>query len=233
MTDNFRKLATRRSVALETRHVEALQEMLNRLRLEVAELRASRKRLVLAADADRRRIERDLHDGVQQDLVALAVNLQLAGRLADADPAAAKTLLEEMGRDVQQALDETAHLAERIYPPLLEARGLAAALRSAAVRAGTPATVEVTAAAGYPPELAAAVYLCCLEALEHAGGARATVWIRDDEGGLTFEVGGDGDDSGAGLDRLRDRVEALGGRLTISSEPGRGTRVSGSLPFAG
>ncbi len=241
MTDNFRKSTTRRSIALEARHVEALRETLDRLRLEVAELRASRERLVLAADADRRRIERELHEGVQQHLVALAVNLQLESQLADSDPAAAKALLEEVGRDVQQALDETAQLAQRIYPPLLEAGGgLAAAVRSAAVSAGVPASVEVAAGASYPPEVAGTVYWCCLEALEHAGaGARATVTVRDEEGALAFEVVEDGarsagaaDRSDAELDRLRDRVEALGGRLTIQSDPGRGTRVSGWLPLS-
>ena len=138
MTDNFRKSPSGRSITLEVPRGESLQESLDRLRLEVEELRASRERLVLAADAERRSIERELHDGPQQHLVALAVNLQLARRLADADPAAAKLLLEEMGRDVRQALDETGKLAHRIYPPLLEAGGLAAALRSAAVAVGVP-----------------------------------------------------------------------------------------------
>jgi len=139
-----------------------------------------------------------------------------------------------MGRDVQQALDETAKLAERIYPPLLDAGGLAAALRSAAVSAGGPVSVEVTSAAGCPPAVAAAVYLCCLEALEHTGaGTQATVRVGDAEGELTFEVIGDDDGSDGEFERLRDRVEALGGRLTIRSEPGRGTSVSGSLPLSG
>ena len=226
---------------MEARHVEELRDTLDRLRLEVTELRASRKRIVLASDADRRRIERELHESVQQHLVALAVNLQLAGGLVDADPAAAKALLEQMGRDVQQALDEAAQLAQRIYPALLEGRGFAAALRSAAAGAGIPASVDVPAGATYPPEVAWTVYLCCLEALEHAGaGARAAVTVRDEEGALAFEVVEDGvarsagaaARSDAGLDRLRDRVEALGGRLTIRSEPGRGTRVSGSLPLS-
>jgi signal transduction histidine kinase len=217
---------------VEARHVEALHETLDRLRREVAELRASRERLVLAADADRRRIERDLHEGVQQHFVALAVNLQLAGTLADVDPAAVKALLEEMGRDVQQALDETAQLAQRIYPPLLGAGGLAAALRSAAVSAGIRASLEVATGASYPPEVAAAVYWCCLDALEHAGaGARATVTVRDEEGAVAFEVLEDGSRSDAGLDRLRDPVEALGGQLTVRTESGGGTRVSGFLPL--
>ena len=110
-------------------------------------LHASRRRLVLAADADRRRIERELHNGVQQHLVALAVNVQLAGRLADSDPAAAKTLLEQLERDVQETLQVTAQLAQRIYPTLLEPRGLAAALRSAAATAGVAASVNVAASA--------------------------------------------------------------------------------------
>jgi signal transduction histidine kinase len=225
--------STRRSNPLEAGHVEALREGLDRLRLEVAELRASRRRLFLAADADRRMIERELHERVQQHLVALAVNLQLTAQSADGDPASAKALLAQMERDVQQALNETAQLAQRIYPPLLEAGGLAAALRTAAGSAGVRASLEVAAGASYPPAVAGAVYWCCLEALEHAGaGARATVTVRDDEGSVAFEVVEDGSRTGAGLDRLRDRVEALGGRVTIRSEAGGGTRVSGSLPLS-
>jgi signal transduction histidine kinase len=223
---------------LEALNVDALREEIARLRLEVAELRASRNRLVVAADADRRRIERDLHEIVRQQLVALAVNLQRTGSSVDADPTAAKELLEEMTCDVQQALDETAQLAEWVYPALLNARGLAAALRSAVAGAGIRASVDVQPGANYPPEVAARVYLCCLEALEQVGaGIPATVTVREAEGALRFEVVEDvarstavaGSD--AALDRLRDRVEALGGRLTIRSERGRGTRVSGWLPL--
>jgi signal transduction histidine kinase len=240
MTDNFRTHTTRRSIDLEARLVEALRETLDRLCLEIAELRASRERLVLAGDADRRMIERELHEGVQQHLIALAVNLQLAGGLADADPAAAKALLEELGRDVQQAVDEAAQLAQRIYPPLLEAGSIAVALRSAAVSAGIPASVEVAAGTSCPPEVARTVYLCWLEALEHAGTeARVRVTLREEDGALAFEVvdhaarsAAAAARSDAGLGRLRDRVEALGGRLTIRSEPGRGIRVSGSLPVS-
>jgi signal transduction histidine kinase len=233
MTDNFLRSGLGGRSTLEARQADALQETLDRLRVEIAGLRASRKRLALAADADRRRIERDLHEGVQQHLVALATNLQLAAGLVDADPAAAKALLEEMGRDAQQALDETAKLAHRIYPPLLGAGGLAAALRSAAVSANVPTRIDVEAHAAYPPEVAGAVYFCCLEVLERAAaGARAAVTVRDEEGPLAFEVVADRTDSDAELDRLCDRVEALGGRLTIRSEPGRGTRVAGSIPLS-
>jgi signal transduction histidine kinase len=177
---------------------------------------------------------------VQQYLVALAVNLQLAGPLTDADPAAAKALLAEMARDVEQALDETALLAQRIYPPLLESGGLAAALRSAAARVGIRASIEVAAGASYPPEVARTVYLSCVEVLERAGaGARARITVRDEAGALAFEVVEDGPRSStappgsdAGLDGVRDRVEALGGRLKVRSEPEQGIRVSGSLPLS-
>jgi signal transduction histidine kinase len=188
---------------------------------------------VLAADADRRQIERDLHDGPHQHLVALAVNLQLAASLVDGDAVAAKELLEQMGRDVQQALDETAQLAQRIYPSLLDARGLAAALRSAAATVGIPASVDVPAGARYPGDVAATLYLCCLETLEHVdAGTRATIAVREEDEALVFEVAGEGVGSLRGLARLRDRVEALGGRLETQSEPSVGTRVSGSLPLS-
>jgi signal transduction histidine kinase len=215
----------------ETHHDDP-PEALERLRAEVAELRAARKRLVLAADADRRRIERSLHGGVQQHLVALAVRLQLAESALEADPAGAKALLDEMSGDVQDALDEAAKLAQRIYVPLLEL-GLAAALRSAAVSAGVPASVEVSAGSSYPPEFLHTVYTCWLDALEHAGDLRPSVTIRDDDDALVFDVLLAAATSESGLDRLRDRVEALGGRLTVRSEPAGSVRVSGSLPLSG
>ena len=176
-----------------------------------------------AADDERRRIERELHDGVQQHLVALAVNLQLVERLVDEDPAAAKALLEELGRDVSQALEEAAQLAQRIHPPLLETGGLAAALRAAASSAGVPSSVEVETTVTYPPEVVTTVYLCWLEALNDAiAGARVTIAVREAEGGLSFEIGG----CDQLPDRLRDRVEALGG----GARGPRG-RVAVSLPL--
>jgi signal transduction histidine kinase len=197
-------------------------------------LRASRERLVLAADADRRRIERDLHDGPQQHLVALAANLQLARGLTDTDPDAAKTLLDEMRRDVKQALGETSKLSHRIYPPLLEGGGLAAALRAAGVSFGVPTHVEVRTAAAYPQEVAGAVYFCCLDVLERADdGARATITVADEDATVVFEVAVERViTEAASTEALGDRVEALGGRLTIAALPRGGTRVSGSLPLA-
>lgn len=215
-------------------HVETSVETLDRLRLEVADLRASRKRLALAADADRRRIERELHDGVQQHLIALAVNLQLVRDLVADDPVAAETLLDDMGRDVQVALDESGRLAQLIYPPLLEAGGLAAALRAAAASAGVPTRIEVEARTRYPAAVAGAVYFCCLAAIEHAGdGARATIAVREEAGALVFDVAESG---GAALSAeavapARDRVEAIGGRLVVQSEPA-GSRLSGSVPLS-
>jgi signal transduction histidine kinase len=189
MTDNFPS----------TRAEEVVRWRLGP-RLEVEELRASRKRLVLAADADRRRIERELHDGPQQYLIALAVNLQLADGLLDADPAATKELLAQMGRDVEQALAETTQLAQRTYPPLLDAGGLATVLRSAAASAGVRARIEVAAGRRYPPEVAWTVHLCWVDALERAGNeAQATITVREKEGTLAFEIGAQGDQPSPGL----------------------------------
>ena len=231
MTDNSGS-ASRRSITLEPPRVETPQKPLDKLGLEAEELRASRQRIVLAADADRRRFERELHDGPQQHLVALSVNLQLARDLLETDPAAAHALLVELERDVRQALAETARLAQRIYPPLLESGGLGAALRSAAASFSVRASIVVPAGATYPPEIAGTVYLCWLEALERGGaGTRATITVRAEKDGLVFELVTDAAGSDAGHDRLRDRVDALGGCLTISSEPGGSARIAGSLPL--
>lgn len=206
--------------------METLRKEIDRLRVEVAELRASRERLVLAADAERNRIERDLHAAVQQRLVSLAVSLQLA---VDAEPAAQQTLLEEMRRDVQQALDETAALAERICPPYLESGGLAVALRAAAVRADVPAAVDVVAGSTYPPHLARTVYWCWLEVLKQSiPDRRSRITVRAEEGALTFEVVADVLD--ATLEGLRERIDALRGRITIESI-GSGTHVHVALPL--
>jgi len=206
---------------------------LDALRLEVAELRASRKRLAITTDAERRSIERALHEGVQQLLVALAANLELAAGSIDGDPAATKELLAEIGDDARQALEETRKLADRIYPPLLEAGGLVAALRSAAASAGVPTRIDVAAGTTCPPEIAGAVYFCCLDVLERAeAGTPATISVRNEEGAVAFEVVAECD---VAEERppLRDRVEALGGRVTIRPRSGRQIGVAGSLPLSG
>lgn len=212
---------------------ERLHEVVDRLQGEVAELRRSRKRLAEAAHADRRAIERALHDGVQQHLVALAVDLRRLAGLVDGDPAAAKALLDEMAANVRQALHETMELAERVYPPLLEGRGLASALRSAAERAGVTANVDVSAHAGYPPEITAAVYWSCVEGLSSASrGSHATVSVLDADGALTFEIAVAGQHPEGRLDRLRDRIEALDGRVSVDDQPDGSSRVHGWLPLS-
>ena len=218
----------------------ALQASLEELRRRNVELQASRARIVSAADASRRRIERNLHDGAQQRLVALAVKLGLARRLATGDAAA---LLEELRTDVQDTLTELRELAHGIYPPLLREHGLGEALRNAAGRSAVPVRVEAGTDLRYPPEAEAAVYFCCLEALQNAGkhaGPDATATVRvggSAAGGLEFEVA----DDGAGFDpattgeshgfvNMRDRLGAFGGELTVTSAPGEGTVVRGTVP---
>jgi signal transduction histidine kinase len=194
------------------------------------------------ADAERQRIQRALHDGVQQDLIALAVRLQLTGRLADSDLPGALALLEEMRRDVREALHRVQTLAEEIYPSVLDARGLADALAAAAAAAGVPAEVEATGLGRHAAGVEMALYICGCAALEnvraHAGvGARATVRIREDAEAITLEIA----DNGAGFDPAKhpptgglaaaqDRVEALEGRITVDSQSGRGTCVQARVP---
>jgi signal transduction histidine kinase len=217
---------------VEAWRVEVLGE-LDRLRVKVVDLQTSRRRLALADDAERRRIERDLHQGVQQHLVALAVNLQLAAGLIGADPPAARTLLEEVARDVELALDEAQKLAQSIYPPLLDSGGLAAAIRSAAASANVPTRLDVDANAAYPPEVERAVYVCCLEMFERAAaGTEAAVAVHDEEAALAFEVVADCGPSDVEMVQLRDRVEALGGRLTIGLQAGGATVVARSIPVS-
>jgi signal transduction histidine kinase len=181
---------------------------------EIEELRASRARVLEAADAERRSTERSLHDGVQQQLIALAVNLQLARQLIGADPDALKSLLDELSRDVHEALEGVRELARRIYPPLLLDLGLANALRGAAVEAA--ATVEVDAPERYAPTAEAAVYFCCVELLRPE--AHVHVWAEPDA--LVFEA--DGEPTAA----IADRLGAAGGTLAV--EDGR---LTGRVPL--
>jgi signal transduction histidine kinase len=200
------------------------------LRREIEELRASRKRLALAADAERRGIEQALHEGVQQDLVGLAANLEVAARSVDSDPAAARALLDELQREARRALTEMQDLANRIIPSLLDAGGLAPELRAAASREGVPVRIDVDVQFTVPPEIAGAVYFCVLDSLERASaGTSVVVSVRSEEGALAFEVVAERD-LGAERRAPHDRVEALGGRVTIASDGDR-TTVTGSLPL--
>jgi signal transduction histidine kinase len=237
-----------RQVGLALHNVQldsALQSTLDELRRQAEELRASRARIVAASDAARRQIERNLHDGAQQHLVALAVNLRLARQIAERDVDTAKEMLEQLSHDLQDAVQELRSLAHGIYPPLLVDRGLPEALSAAAGRSALPARVSAEGLGRYSPEVEAAVYFCCLEAMQNAGkhagdGATLTVRVWEDSGALFFEVADDGagfdpatrDTPGAGFVNMGDRVGAIGGTFGVQSAPGRGTRVSGRIPVA-
>lgn len=200
---------------------------------DVPNVRASRKRLVLAAAADRGRIERELHDGLQQRLVALAVELQQARRLLDVHPAAAGVLIDEMSDQLGEALDALRALAHRIHPPLLEAGGLRAALRTTAAMLAVPTRLQIPEGTILPPALAAALYFSCADALEHVGEeAKVSITVREEKETVVFEITAESASSEADLTLVRDRVEALGGRLTIESDPGH-TSITGSLPLSG
>jgi len=187
---------------------------------------------VLVADAERRGIERALHDGVLQDLVGLAANLEIAAGSLDADPAAARTILDELQREARRALTEMLELATRVFPPLLEVGGLVAELRAAASRSGVQARidVDVDAVIASPPEIVGAVYFCALDVFERTpDGTPVVVRVRGEAEGLTFEIDADGD-LGSERRAPHDRVEALGGRVTVTVGTDR-TTVAGSLPI--
>ena len=222
---------------------EALQESLGRLRHQAEDLQASRARIVHAADAERRRIERNLHDGAQQYLVALAVKARIVQRLVDRDPERARTVSGELAQDVEKAIEELRDLAHGIYPPLLGGGGLGAALAAACRRAGVAAALQADGVGRHPADIEAAVYFCCVEALQnaakHAGpGASATVRIWEEAGALLFEVADDGAGfskevaaSGAGLTNMSDRLGAVGGLIRMESALGCGTKVRGVVPL--
>ena len=202
-------------------------------------------RIVEAGDAQRRAIERDLHDGAQQHLVALAVSVRLARQIADTDVDQAKVMLEQLGTDLQEAVQELRNLAHGIYPPLLMDRGLPDALSAAAGRAALPTSVEAEGVGRYSQQVEAAVYFCVLEALQNAGkhagdGAEAMVTVAEDEGALLFTVADDGagfdmsSDAprGHGFVNMTDRVGAIGGTVSVDSAPGHGTRITGRVPLS-
>jgi signal transduction histidine kinase len=220
----------------------ALQASLEELQQRNAELVVSRARIVATADETRRLIERNLHDGAQQHLVALAVKVGLVKALLAGDVDAATAMLDELRSDVQAALTEVRELAHGIYPPLLRDRGLAEALQTAANRSVLPATVQADGIGRFDVDVETAVYFCCVEAVQNAGkhaGAEATVTIAlgVDGDDLWFEVSDDGAgfdtgnaDLSHGFVNMRDRLGAFGGELLVRSSPGDGTTVRGSLP---
>ena len=207
----------------------------------IEDLRASRQRLVAAQDQERRRLERNIHDGAQQQLVALSVKLRLAEQLTERDPAKTRETLGQLQVETTDALENLRDLARGIYPPLLADQGLAAALQAQARKSSVPTRVEPDAVGRYTPEVEATVYFCTLEALQnvakYAEASNVTVRLRAEDGTLRFEVADDGrgfDQSstvyGTGLQGMADRLDAIGGRLEVRSARGAGTMVAGSVP---
>jgi signal transduction histidine kinase len=214
----------------------ALQATLDDLRRTNDDLRASRARLAAASDDVRRRIERDLHDGAQQHLVAIAVNLSLASELIEDDPQAARELVAQTRQDAGAAISELRDLAHGIYPSLLIEAGLVPALKSLASRHPVGLTVEASGIGRCAPQVEAAVYFCCLEALQnaskHAPGSDVRMTLTRDGAALHVEVVDDGPGlpaggavTGHGLQNMTDRLGAVGGRVAWGDAPGGGMRV--------
>ncbi len=207
----------------------------------VEDLRRSRRRLVAAQDEERRKLERNIHDGAQQQLVALAVKARLTRALTDRDPAKAAEMLEQIESETQSALEDLRDLARGIYPPLLADKGLEAALTAQARKSPVPVTVTGDGIGRYPQEVEAAVYFSVLEALQnvakYAEARHAEVRLGRDADALTFRVHDDGrgfetdaTGYGTGLQGMEDRLAALDGSLSVTSRPGDGTTVDGRVP---
>ncbi len=209
----------------------------------VEELRALQRRLVTTQDQERRRLERDIHDGSQQQLVALSVKTRLARMLTETQPEKAAEMLSQIESDLRVALDDLRDLARGIYPPLLAEKGLGPALEAQARRLPVPVVIDTDGVGRYPQEVEAAVYFSCLEALQnvakHSGASSATVSLSRRNGTLTFEVVDDGRGFepeatvyGSGLQGIADRLAALDGELAVASKPGAGTKVIGKIEVA-
>jgi signal transduction histidine kinase len=230
-----RSVCAAASLALENERLQA------ELRARLVELQASRARLVGATDAERRRIERDLHDGTQQRLVSIAMSLGLLETKLPAQATAVQPLVRETREALALALEELRELTHGINPPLLTERGLPAALEELCRRAGLPTHLDVAVDRRLPDELESAAYFMASEALtnaaKHSHGREVRVSASYEGHSLTVEVADDGiggatPAGGSGLRGLADRVEALGGRFTVSSPPGRGTTLRAEIPCA-
>ena len=218
-----------------------LRARLAEISAQTTELQASSARIIAAQDSTRRRLERNIHDGAQQHLVAIAVKLRLAATLAKRDPARAARLLDELEVETHQALETLHALARGIYPPILRELGLEAAIRAQAARFSLPVAVSAQSLSRYPSEVEGAVYFCCLEALQnvvkHANATRVRIRLEDPGGELAFSV----DDNGVGFDPLRvrqgsglqniaDRLAALGGHLAMIPGAEGGVSLQGRVP---
>jgi signal transduction histidine kinase len=234
-----------------TQYSTTMQAALRSLRASRAELatgadelRASRSRLVAATDRERRRIERDLHDGAQQRLIAIGIGLSRAKALCDSSPPQAADLLDTLRHELRVAHDELRDLASGVYPPVLTQHGLEAALQSAADRCPVPVTLALGWIGRHPPDVEAAVYFCCVEAMQnvvkHAGSSSIVLAGACENSTLWFSVADDGagfdpqlDSPGRGIVNIRDRLGSIGGGLDVTSRPGAGATVRGYIPLAG
>jgi len=218
------------------------------LRVRLAELQASRLRIVTAQDEQRRRIERDIHDGAQQQLLAIGAKLALTESVAGQDTERERALVAQLKAETSGTLETLRELARGIYPPLLADQGLAAAIRTQAGKAPGPVEVDADGVGRYPADLETAIYFCCVEALQnaarHAPGSAVRVSLAEDEGQVVFSVTDDGPGfdpatapAGTGLRNMGDRLAALGGSCQVDSSPGRGTSIGGRIgigaPVAG
>lgn len=224
-------------VGLALKNVQLTAELQHRLE----ELRSSRERIVSAQDAERRRLERDIHDGAQQNLVALSMKLRLAQELAGSDPEKASDLMEELQVDTAEALQALRDLARGIHPPVLTDHGLEAALEAHARRCPLPVTVRAADIGRHQPNVEAAVYFCVSEAIQnavkHSGATSLIVEVRVESDSLRFSITDDGagfdpkDIESSGITNMRDRLAAIAGSIELISTPGEGTEVRGRIPF--
>jgi signal transduction histidine kinase len=207
----------------------------------IEDLRESRRRIVSTQDERARALERNIHDGAQQQLVALSVKLRLAEGMVERDPSKARALLGELQGQTTETLEDLRDLARGIYPPLLADRGLPAALEAQGRKSPVPVTVQPDGVGRYRQEVESAIYFCCLEALnnvaKYADASSVEIRLTQADGELRFEVVDDGrgfDASGTthgtGLQGMADRLDAIGGALAVVSAPGAGTTVTGRLP---
>jgi signal transduction histidine kinase len=236
-------LARQVGLALHNSQLDtALQTTLDEVRKQADALRESRARIVASGDAERRRVERNLHDGAQQHLVALAVNLRLTKDIIVDDREAGLEMLDQLALEVQETIQELRELAHGIYPPLLVDSGLLEALRAAGNRNPLPVEIVAQGIGRYPSEAEAAVYFCCLEALQnaakHAPDARVEVRLWEESSALLFTVSDDGPgfdtekaQRGHGYVNMADRLGAIGGTVRWESHIGTGSQVRGSVPL--